>query len=711
MYLPVSSALKEAAVSQEQRETGSAAMTESTNMADTPVDTRRFQRAGSLLREVLFELDAAGRLVLASPAWERLVGASVSAWTGRALVDLFHPEDRDQARALLRSATSRVDVPSRLELRLACGAQPRWVELSATGDPEHLGGVLGTLVDVTPRRMAEEAATTRERYLGAMVEVQRRLLMPETSGDPYNTILEPLGRVAGASRAYVFEFHRDANGRMLQSQRAEWCAPGVSRELDNPHTQSWPVDQGFELHQLEALHRGEPVQGPPEAFGADNAAVLRAQGIQSLLVLPLFVHGEPFGFIGFDNCDDERPWSHVELNLLSGAAGALSLSLEQHNADALRMRTESALRRTEAGFHLLIEGFPDPVVVHTTDGMLLSVNPAMASYLGYQDPAELLGRHLLGLVRREDQEVARRHLEEAQDGALAARSHEVPLVRRDGQVVSADLVTLGVLFDGVPARVTVARDFTERKHMQAQLMLGDRLASMGTLAAGIAHELNNPLSYVLSNLEFLHRALGPIPRPLGAEELMEYQQVLDDAREGSERMRQIVRQLKVFSRVDDAHEEAVDLHRLLDSVAQMAASEIRPRARLVKQYGAVPAVRANEGKLFQVFLNLVINAAHAIPEGFTDAHEIRLMTRTDDAGQVVVEVRDTGRGIAPELLRRIFDPFFTTKAPGQGTGLGLSICDTIVKALGGGITVESTPGQGATFRVTLHASARPARSA
>ncbi|RKH42950.1 ATP-binding protein [Corallococcus sicarius] len=696
-------------MSQEQRETGVGATPGQTSVTSDLVDTRRFQRAGSLLREVVFELDAAGRLLLTCRAWERLVGTSAEAWKGRALVDLFHPEDRDQARALLRTALSRVDSPARLELRLACGPQPRWVEVSATGDPERLGGVLGTLVDVTARRLAEEAATTRERYLGAMVEVQRRLLEPESAGDQYNAILEPLGRVAGASRAYVFEFHRDGSGRILQSQRAEWAAPGVSRELENPETQAAPVDESFRLHQLEELRRGEAVQGMPEAFGDGIAPVLMAQGIRSLLVLPLTVHGELFGFIGFDNCDEARAWSHVEVKLLSGAAGALSLALEQHTTDALRLRTETALRRTEAGFHLLIEGFPDPVVVHTTDGMLLSVNPAMARYLGYQDPAELLGRHLLGLVRREDQEVARRHLEEAQDGGLAARSHEVPLVRRDGQVVSADLVTLGVLFDGVPARVTVARDFTERKHMQAQLMLGDRLASMGMLAAGIAHELNNPLSYVLSNLEFLHRALGPLPRPLGADELLEYQQVLEDAREGSERMRQIVRQLKVFSRVDDAHDEPVDLHRVLDSVTQMAASEIRPRARLVKQYGDVPAVRGNEGKLFQVFLNLVINAAHAIPEGLTDTHEIRLISRVDAEGRVVVDVRDTGRGIAPEHLRRIFDPFFTTKAPGQGTGLGLSICDTIVRALGGSISVESTPGHGATFHVALHAAGRPAR--
>jgi CheY-like chemotaxis protein len=132
----------------------------------------------------------------------------------------------------------------------------------------------------------------------------------------------------------------------------------------------------------------------------------------------------------------------------------------------------------------------------------------------------------------------------------------------------------------------------------------------------------------------------------------------------------------------------------------MAWNEIRHRARLIKDYGDVPPALANEARLGQVFLNLVINAAHAIPEGRSERNEIRIATRRD-SDRVVVEIRDTGAGIAPDVLPRIFDPFFTTKAPGVGTGLGLAICHRIVSALGGSILVDSTVGTGTVIRVRL----------
>ncbi|HEX8706254.1 MAG TPA: ATP-binding protein, partial [Myxococcaceae bacterium] len=286
----------------------------------------------------------------------------------------------------------------------------------------------------------------------------------------------------------------------------------------------------------------------------------------------------------------------------------------------------------------------------------------------------------------------------ARDG-LAARAQELRLLRKDGQEVVADLVTLGVTFDGQPALVTLARDYTERKQMQARLMLSDRMASMGTMSAGIAHELNNPLSYVLANMDFVHGDMQPGPADAGR--VAEWREVLGEAREGAERMRQIVRQLKSFSRVDENRQAPVELHRVLDSVAQMAATEVRHRARLVKDYGPLPPIVGNEGKLFQVFLNLVINAAHAIAEGKVEANEVRLVTRRDERGWAVVEVQDTGAGIKPEHLSRIFEPFFTTKPQGVGTGLGLPICHAMVRAHGGDITVESTLGKGTTFRVVL----------
>ncbi|WP_246357017.1 ATP-binding protein [Pyxidicoccus fallax] len=673
------------------------------------VEAQRARILDELLQDVAFQLDAQGRLSFLGKPWERLTGMLVASWLDRPLVDVFHPEDRERARRLLDAAASQRSLAPREELRIeaAEGRGTRWVALSARALPAAPGEVVGTLVDVTSRRRAEEAVTTRERYLEVMVEVQRRMMPHQRPMDLYGAVVEPLGHVADASRVYVFEMHRAPDGTLLASQRAEWCAPGVPPNLEDPEMHGLPLMEALHPEQSSRLMRGQPVQALPRGFPDMLAPVLEAQGVKSVLLLPLHVHGQLFGVIGFDNCREARPWGPVEVNLLSGAAGALSLALEQRTDNALRMRTETTLRRTEAGVHLLIEAFPDPVMVHVGDGVLLSVNPALVQYLGYRDAAELMGRHVLELVRPEDRGAAQLHLGQALEGQRSARAVEMPLVRRDGEVVVADLVTLAVVVDGAPARVTVARDFTERKRTQAQLMLTDRMASMGLLAAGIAHELNNPLAYVLSNLDFLHGTVGPRSRPLSHDELLECRQVLDDAREGAERMRQIVRQLRVFSRVDDGKEEAVDVHRVLDSVTQMAASTVRARAKLVKEYGEVPPVQGNEGKLFQVFLNLVINAAHAIDEGQSESNEIRLTTFLDDGGRVMVVVRDTGHGIPPEHLRRIFDPFFTTKASGVGTGLGLSICDTIVNGMGGHISVESSVGAGTTFRVALNVAPPP----
>jgi CheY-like chemotaxis protein len=185
-------------------------------------------------------------------------------------------------------------------------------------------------------------------------------------------------------------------------------------------------------------------------------------------------------------------------------------------------------------------------------------------------------------------------------------------------------------------------------------------------------------------------------------------QRLREARAGVERVRLIVQDLKSFSRSDTERRGPVDVQRVLDATIEIAANEIRHRARLLREYREVPAVEGDASRLGQVFLNLLVNAAQAMTEGDASRHEIRVSTATDAAGRVVVTIADTGAGISPENLGRIFDPFFTTKPAGVGTGLGLSICRGIVNALGGDITVESELGRGTAFRVALRAASSPA---
>ncbi|MDC0711959.1 ATP-binding protein [Stigmatella sp. ncwal1] len=260
---------------------------------------------------------------------------------------------------------------------------------------------------------------------------------------------------------------------------------------------------------------------------------------------------------------------------------------------------------------------------------------------------------------------------------------------------------------GKPVRIYGAVvDLSEREEMRTRLALTDRMASVGTLAAGVAHEINNPLAYVIANLDFTLQEVDTAGTP-GGTPVSELSQALEEAREGAERMRVIVRDLKMFSRPDDERMELVDICHAIDSAATMAWNEIRHRARLVKAYQAVPSLYANEARLGQVFLNLLINAAHAIPEGAADRNEIHVSTRLDAEGRIVVEVRDTGSGIPEEIRPRILEPFFTTKPTGVGTGLGLSICHGIISSLGGELQFESEVGRGSVFRVVLSPPDRP----
>lgn len=256
----------------------------------------------------------------------------------------------------------------------------------------------------------------------------------------------------------------------------------------------------------------------------------------------------------------------------------------------------------------------------------------------------------------------------------------------------------------VDGALGVSIDVTERVKMQNRLLQAERLASMGTLSATVAHEINNPLSYVLGNLELVSNILS---RGEETPESRQLAQWVDQAREGADRVRRIVRGLRAFSRQDDDRTEPTDVHVVLERALEMADNVIRHRARLVRRFDAVPPVFANDLRLGQVFVNLLLNAAQAIPEGRADENEIRVSTwRNDAKSMVVVAIEDTGSGIAPEIKARVFEPFFTTKPVGVGTGLGLSICYGVVNGLGGSIEVDSVPGQGAIFRVYLPASGR-----
>jgi PAS domain S-box-containing protein len=253
--------------------------------------------------------------------------------------------------------------------------------------------------------------------------------------------------------------------------------------------------------------------------------------------------------------------------------------------------------------------------------------------------------------------------------------------------------------DGKPLRmVGGVLDITERKQLQERLFLAERMASIGTLAAGVGHEINNPLTYVVLNLTLIDRELRALDMPATTRERLGH--MIDQARYGTERVSGIVRDLQALTRVPEERIAQVDLRAALERCLEIADHEIRHRARVIRELAEVPAVRGSEGRIVQLFLNLLVNAAQAIPVGCADTNWIRLTTLTS-GDHVVVVISDSGVGIQQDALGRIFDPFYTTKQVGEGTGLGLAIARSIVTAMGGEIEVDSAPGHGTSFRVLL----------
>jgi signal transduction histidine kinase/ligand-binding sensor domain-containing protein/CheY-like chemotaxis protein len=258
---------------------------------------------------------------------------------------------------------------------------------------------------------------------------------------------------------------------------------------------------------------------------------------------------------------------------------------------------------------------------------------------------------------------------------------------------TAELATVNA---DLQARLQELQDTRER------LVHAEKMAAVGTLAAGVGHEINNPLAFIITNLHYAATEVrGAARREGDSERWDEVKLALDEALQGADRVKRIVQDLKTFSRMQPERMRRVEVHQVLELALSMADAEVRHRARVVKDHGDPPAVLGDETRLGQVFLNLVVNAAQAIPEGHADQHEIRITTRRDGKGQAVVAVSDTGSGIPPEVLPRIFEPFFTTKPVGVGTGLGLSICHSYVQAMGGDIRVRSELGRGTTFEVVL----------
>lgn len=384
-----------------------------------------------------------------------------------------------------------------------------------------------------------------------------------------------------------------------------------------------------------------------------------------------------------------------------GEPGSCLMSLvdvsEQRAAD-------ERLRSSELRQRQLIEGLPDAVFVSSARGIRF-VNSAAVRYFGLESALQLRGRQLEEFVVPEHREALRAVVSESLTDELGRpRFIELQFKSPSGMVLTAETNWVEAVFEGERALVCVARDVGERRHLLQQVAQADRLTMVATLAAGVAHEVNNPLTYVLMNLDKCLEGLSPDPALRASDD--DLQAMLREALDGVARVRAIVRDLNRFSRVE--HQTApVDVNDCVRKAVQLASAELRYRAQVVQTLEPVPPVRAADGRLVQILLNLLINAAHAIPPGRPDQNRVVVSTRHGESS-VCVTVHDTGVGIPGHLRDRVFEPFFTTKTGGHGTGLGLFVCYNYVTELGGKISLDSDGHSWTKFEIELPAVDRAA---
>jgi PAS domain S-box-containing protein len=339
----------------------------------------------------------------------------------------------------------------------------------------------------------------------------------------------------------------------------------------------------------------------------------------------------------------------------------------------------------DARFRALVENAPDGIVV-SRDGIVLYANAAAARLLGHADVSEMIGKPMVFLDRR-SVEVMRRRIQQMASTGEALVPREYPARRKDGTEIVAEIASTIIELDGQPAVLAYARDVTERTRLREQLAHADRLASLGTMAAGVAHEINNPLSFVGLAADMLAQRARPEDAPLVAE-----------VRAAIDRIAAIVRDLRFFGRGDDETVGPVDVGAAVAAAERLVAHEFRPRGAIVKELGELPAVQGAQRHLEQVFVNLFLNAAHAMsPE-----RGGRVVVRSRVAPEhVFVTVTDDGGGIPADIIEEIFKPFFTTRSQGGGTGLGLSVCRDLLRRTGGDLVATSKVGEGTTMELKL----------
>jgi two-component system NtrC family sensor kinase len=611
-----------------------------------------FQHILDNVQDIVVVLDTNLNVIYVNRAAESVTGYGAELF-GEQFFSCIHTDDRDELIRLVEDACEH-DEQGQVECRiLSMSGEEKWMLVryqpfhDKTEDQERL---LVTFVDITERRQREDGLKRKEQEWRSIVEdVPDTIMRIDRESKiefinhaaPGHTIEEAIGR-------NVFEYY----------------VPVEYRE-----SMKRSIEQAIETKDFITC---EIIAGP----------------------------------------NDYPLWYSIRIGPVISDGEIVGVSLTARDI-TLRKQMEDELRESEEKFRAISDLAQDAVIVADSRGRISFWNPAATRLFGHT-LAEVEGKDLHQvLVPERYREAAKKGLagfSESGTGNVVGKTVELKALRRDGTEFPVGLSLSSVRLRGEWHAVAMVRDITEQQKSREQLMQSDRLAAIGTLAAGVAHEINNPIGYINSNLNTMKKYLGRINKYFenaGSQNedaqqniediLTDFGDAIDESVEGTNRVKQIVADLKSFSRVDRAEKESTDINEGLRSTLNIVWNELKYKAKVETELGDLPDLFCMPNQLNQVFMNILVNAGHAI-----DGNDGQITMKSwADEINIYVSIKDNGSGMPESVQKRIFEPFFTTKDVGKGTGLGLSLVHDIIEKHGGKIEVKSQVGVGTVFVVIL----------
>lgn len=554
--------------------------------------------------------------------------------------------------------------------------------------------------DITTRKRMEEEIAYRLRVEAALATASRLIQVP--NADNMNNLVKTLGKVIKVNRCYIFRL--DNSGRDV-SIIHEWCdseTPPLINHFQNLKTSRTPWVAGkLERDESVVIERLDDL--PPEA--EVDKATFRASKLGAMLLVPIFTaSGRLAGSVGFEQMTDQRRWLPEDIRLLRVVGEMISAGWERQRADEI-------LTQTVERYTAMINTVPALMFIKDFSHRYTVVNDALCAVAQKTD-AEITGKTDAEILPAEPAEwlssIGRSVIETGQ--SIINQEKHIDFGDGTTRWMAATVVPLIDHNDAMSGVVGIIQDITEERRSRDQLIQNDKLAAIGTLAAGVAHEINNPMGFISSNLNTMGKYLKKIeafvaapPAQQGGEKeklaaiLADFSDAIAESSEGAGRVKKIVADLKSFSRVDRAEKQLTNLNEGLESTLNIVWNELKYNCTVDKNLGDIPELYCIPNQLNQVFLNLLVNAGQAIT---TPPGKITITTWADEKN-IYVSVKDTGCGIPEKNLSKIFEAFFTTKEVGKGTGMGLSLAYDIVRKHGGQIEVKTKIGVGSEFIVNL----------